>query len=185
MFLVGQLICLLVLVVINGRNFDLTIDPQSFEKIFKVRIRAYLSHFSCLETFLLSFTNSQMVITTTITTMLDQTFAKLSICALYRRIFGVNQVYRRWLYILAAAQCAICLTLVCMQLLLCRPFYKFWDWLVPGECTPWTTLLLVTEPPNSLVDFGLVALAMSMIQPMQLKPNAKWKLRSLFGLGSL
>lgn len=126
-----------------------------------------------------------MVITTTIITMLDQTFAKLSICALYRRIFGVNQVYRRWVYILAAAQCAICLTLVCMQLLLCRPFHKFWDWLIPGQCTPWTTLLLVTEPPNSLVDFGLVALAMAMIRPMQLKPSAKLKLRFLFGLGSL
>lgn len=169
--------------VINGRNFNLTIDPQSFEKIFKVRKTLFA--ISAASIFLLNFRTFQMVITTTITTILDQTFAKLSICALYRRIFGVNQVYRRWVYSLAAAQCAICLTLVCMQLLLCRPFHKFWDWLVPGQCTPWTTLLLVTEPPNSLVDFGLVALAMSMIRPMQLKPNAKWKLRFLFGLGSL
>lgn len=117
--------------------------------------------------------------------MLDQTFAKLSICALYRRIFGVNQMYRRWVYILAAAQCATCLTLVCMQLLQCRPVHKFWDWSAPGECMPWTMTLLATEPPSSLVDFGLVALAMVMIRPMQLKPKSKWKLRFLFGLGSL
>lgn len=169
----------------NGRVLDLTIDPQSFEKIFKVCTRVYLSPFSCLEIFLLSFEKFQMIIAATITTMGDQTFAKLSICALYHRIFGVSQVYRRWVYILAAAQCATCLALVCMELLLCRPFHKFWDWLAPGECTPWTTLLLATEPPNSLIDFALVSLAIVMIRPLQLKPNEKWKLRFLFGLGGL
>lgn len=126
-----------------------------------------------------------MIFASTILTMLDQTFSKLSVCALYRRIFGVNQVYRRWVYILAAAQCATCFTLVCMQILLCRPLHKFWDWAAPGQCMPWTTILLATEPPNSLVDFGLVALAMAVIRPMQLDSKAKWKLRLLFGLGSL
>lgn len=120
-----------------------------------------------------------------IITLLDQTFAKLSICALYRRIFGVNQVYRRWIYLLAAAQCVAYVTFVLMQLLQCRPLRSFWNWLAPGKCMPWTTILLVAGPLNSLVDFGLVALAMAMIRPMKLNSSAKWKLRFLFGLGSL
>lgn len=173
------------LVVVNGRSIDpMTIDPQDFAKIFKVCITILLGCVFCLDIFLLTSV-SQMVLTSTITAMLDQTFAKLSICALYHRIFGVNRVYRHWVYILAAAQCATFTALLCMQLLQCRPLHRFWDWLTPGECMSWTTILLATEPPNSLVDFGLVWLAMLMIRPMQLKPSAKWKLRFLFGLGSL
>lgn len=126
-----------------------------------------------------------MTLADNLVALLDQTFAKLSICALYRRIFGVNQVYRYWIYILAAAQCAVYVALVCMQLLQCRPLHRFWNWLAPGSCMPWTTILVALEPPNSLIDFGLVALAMVMIQPMQLKSSAKWRLRFLFGLGSL
>lgn len=126
-----------------------------------------------------------MVLFGSITTMVDQTFIKLNICALYRRIFGVNQVYRCWVYILAAGQCAICIAFVCMQLLQCRPLQKFWHWPTPGLCTPWTPLLLATEIPNSLVDFGLVALAMAMIRPMKLDSWSKWRLRVLFGMGSL
>lgn len=125
----------------------------------------------------------QLVIAANIVTQLDQTFAKLSICALYHRLFGVNQSYRRWIYFLAATQCASYLGFVCMHLLQCRPLCKFWSW--PGGCMPFTTVLVSMEPPNSLIDFGLVALAMVMIQPIQLKPRVKWKLRILFGLGSL
>ncbi|KAJ0115695.1 hypothetical protein J7T55_010518 [Diaporthe amygdali] len=127
----------------------------------------------------------KMIFPATIFAMLDQTFAKLSICAIYRRTFGVNQVYRRWIYFLAAAQCATWFTLLCIQFLQCQPLHKYWNWLAPGRCMPWTNILLATEPPNSLVDLGLVALAMAMIRPLQLKSSAKWKLRFLFGLGSL
>lgn len=179
---------LLGLVVINGRSIDpMTIDPPSFAKIFKVCITNSFDRVFFLDILLFKLTSAypQMVLTSTITAMLDQTFAKFSICALYHRIFGVNRVYRHWVYILAAAQCATFLALLCMQLLQCRPLHRFWDWLTPGECMSWTTILLATEPPNSLVDFGLVWLAMLMIRPMQLKPSAKWKLRFLFGLGSL
>lgn len=117
--------------------------------------------------------------------MLDQTFAKLSICALYRRIFGVNQSCRRWIYVLAAAQCATYIAYLLMHSLRCRPIHAFWDPLAPGQCMAWTTILLATEPPNSLIDFGLVALAMAMIRSLRLKPNEKWRLRFLFALGSL
>ena len=50
---------------------------------------------------------------------------------------------------------------------------------------PETTILLALEPPNALVDFALVALALAMIRPLQMQSSAKLKLRLLFGLGSL
>lgn len=127
----------------------------------------------------------QMIFTQSIATMLDQTFSKLSVCALYLRIFGVNNAYRRWVYVLAAAQCVTCVEFTCIQFLLCRPLQDFWTSSARRNCMPWTTLLLATEPPNSLIDSGLVALAMVMIRPVQLTSGQKLKLRVLFGLGSL
>ncbi|KAL1882932.1 hypothetical protein Daus18300_000570 [Diaporthe australafricana] len=64
-------------------------------------------------------------------------------------------------------------------------FKAFWDPLAPGQCMAWTTIMLATEPPNSLIDFGLVALAMAMIRSLRLKPDEKWRLRFLFALGGL
>ncbi|KAF7865956.1 hypothetical protein EAF04_006120 [Stromatinia cepivora] len=62
---------------------------------------------------------------------------------------------------------------------------KFWQWWAPGKCIPFSTILVSLEPPNSLIDFALVILALSMIRSLRIKTKAKWKLRFLFGLGSL
>ena len=50
---------------------------------------------------------------------------------------------------------------------------------------PFSTLLLAIEPLNLLIDFALVILAMAMIRSLQMKTQAKWKLRFLLGLGGL
>lgn len=126
-----------------------------------------------------------MVFAADIITMLDQTLAKLSICALYYRIFGVNRAYRPWIYLIGAVQIATYMALLIMQFLQCQPLNKFWRYWVPGYCMPETTILLALEPPNALVDFALVALALAMIRPLQMQSSAKLKLRLLFGLGSL
>lgn len=126
-----------------------------------------------------------MIFVADMITMLDQTFAKLSVCALYHRIFGINLVYRRWIYFLGGFQCATYTALAFIQSFQCRPLNKFWQWWADGECMPFSTILLSLEPPNSLVDFCLVILALVMIRPIQMKSAAKWKLRLLFGLGTL
>lgn len=118
-------------------------------------------------------------------TLLDQSFAKWSICALYYRIFGVKRAYRLWIQGIAAAQLVIYVVLLVIQALQCRPLERFWQWWAPGKCMPFSTILLAVEPPNSLIDFILVILAMSMLHSLQIKPKAKWKLRFLFGLGGL
>ena len=117
--------------------------------------------------------------------MLDQTLAKFSICALYYRIFSINRTYRRWIYVLAALQALVYIALVLIQSFQCRPVNKFWQWWAEGECFPFTTILVALEPPNSLIDFALVILALVMIRSLHVKPSAKLKLRILFGLGSL
>lgn len=90
-----------------------------------------------------------------------------------------------WIYSLAAAQILCYIGLIIMQTLQCRPVNKFWQFWVEGECFPFSWILLVLEIPNSLIDFALVALAMVMIKGIQLRTGSMWKLRFLFGLGSL
>lgn len=127
----------------------------------------------------------KMIFVADMVTLLDQTFSKLSVCALYLRIFGVMQHYRKWIYSLAAAQILCYCGLLIMQPLQCRPINKFWQFWVEGKCFPFSWILLAIEIPNSLIDFALVGLAMVMIKGIQLQTKSMWKLRFLFGLGSL
>ncbi|KAI9695819.1 MAG: hypothetical protein M1820_008413 [Bogoriella megaspora] len=110
---------------------------------------------------------------------------KLSVLALYYRIFGVKRAYRIWIYILGGIQSIWFLFLVIGQLLQCKPLYRYFDITVEGTCTDEGTVILGCEVPNSLVDFAMVVLAMFMIAPLQLSAGTKWKLRVLFGLGGL
>lgn len=126
-----------------------------------------------------------MIFIADIITLLDQCFAKWSICALYYRIFSVNRTYALWIKGVAAVQFALYIVLVIMQSLQCRPLNKFWQWWADGECIPFSTLLLAIDPLNSLIDFVLVGLAMTMIRSLHMKTQAKWKLGFLFGLGGL
>ncbi|CAH0038991.1 unnamed protein product [Clonostachys rhizophaga] len=118
-------------------------------------------------------------------TLLDQTLAKLSICALYLRLFGVKRSNRIWVYILAALQILSYLVLVILQPLQCRPINKFWQYWAEGECLSFSVILAAVEPLNSVIDFALVILAIFMIRSLKMKVDAKWKLCFLFGLGSL
>lgn len=118
-------------------------------------------------------------------TMLDQSLAKWSICALYYRIFSINRSNGRWIWAIALAQGLVNVALFVVQPLQCRPLHKFWEFWADGDCMPFANILVGLEPPNSVIDFALVALAMSMVKPLHLKRSAKWRLRALFGLGSV
>lgn len=117
--------------------------------------------------------------------MLDQSFAKWSVCALYHRMFGMNRQYALWIYVHVAVQAITYTALVILQLLQCRPLNKFWQWWTPGECFPVSTVIVAVEPPNSIIDFTMVLLALFMIRDLQVKIETKWMLRLLCGIGSL
>lgn len=130
-------------------------------------------------------TNVQMIFIANVITLLDQCFAKWSICALYYRIFSVKRVFALCIQGIAAVQLALYIVLVVIQSLQCRPLNRSWQWWASGSCMPFSTVLVAIEPLNSLLDFALVLLAMAMISSLHIKTEAKWKLRFLFGLGGL
>ncbi|KAK2603435.1 hypothetical protein QQS21_004386 [Conoideocrella luteorostrata] len=110
---------------------------------------------------------------------------KLSILALYRRIFGVNRVYRIWIYAFAAFLTIFIVILCITQASQCRPFGRYFDLTIPGKCLSENVIVIGGSVPDSCLDFALVVLAMFMIRQLQLSSSAKWKLRFLFGVGSL
>ncbi|KAJ2987031.1 hypothetical protein NUW58_g4729 [Xylaria curta] len=156
---IGVVLC--VLVVINGRGIDLVDDRVAYEKAFKL---IYVA---------------EMI------TILDQTLAKLSICALYLRIFGINRIYAYYIWLLGILQVAVNIALIIVQFLQCRPLNKFWQYWADGTCISSFTLLASVEPFNSVIDFALVILALVMIRSLNMSRKTKWRLRFLFGLGSL
>jgi hypothetical protein len=110
---------------------------------------------------------------------------KLSVLALYYRIFGVNRAYRIWIYVIGGIQTVLFIIFCTFQALQCKPLARYWDLSIPGTCTDEGVVILGGETPNSLVDFAMVILAMFMIRPRQLASSVKWRLRILFGLGAL
>lgn len=108
---------------------------------------------------------------------------KLSVLALFHRIFGVRRAYRIWIYILGGFQTILSLVFCVFQALQCRPISKYFDRSVPGTCQDDGLVVISGETPNSLVDFAMVVLAMAMIRPRQLPSATKWRLRVLFGFG--
>lgn len=108
---------------------------------------------------------------------------KLSVLALYYRIFGIKRSHRIWIYILAAAMIALIAALCILQALLCIPIGRYFDPSIPGTCKSSGLLVIIGETPSSFLDFAMVALAIVMIRPLHLSSRLKWRLTFLFGLG--
>ncbi|KAI0112011.1 hypothetical protein GGR51DRAFT_557192 [Nemania sp. FL0031] len=115
----------------------------------------------------------------------QQLFAKLSIMALYHRMFGVNQKFARYIYALIIYHVTLIIAVTFLLGFHCRPLPKFWNPLLPGQCIEEGTFIAVSESINSFGDFLLVALAVAMVNTLQVKPAVKRKLAFLFGLGIL
>ncbi|KAK7994638.1 hypothetical protein PG991_016226 [Apiospora marii] len=108
---------------------------------------------------------------------------KLSVLALYYRIFSIRRGYKIWIFALGACQLVLVVVACVLQAFQCRPIAMYWNPSVPGQCTPPGQVALIGETPNSLIDFAMVSLAIVMIRSLQLPQTTKLKLQFLFGLG--
>lgn len=117
--------------------------------------------------------------------VLQQLFAKFSIMALYYRLFRVNRKFSLCIYALMIYHMAWVVAMSVMFSVQCQPLNRFWNPLIPGKCIDETTTIAVVESINSFGDFLLVALAMSMVRILQISQSNRWKLRILFGSGTL
>lgn len=115
----------------------------------------------------------------------QQTFAKLSLLALYYRIFNVNRKFVICVYAIGGIQLGWGIGTYVAHWAECTPIAHMWDRTIPGTCLNNTYFLVVGETINSLIDFALVGLAVWIVQSLQMKTSVKLKLSVIFALGGL
>ncbi|PHH61184.1 hypothetical protein CDD81_707 [Ophiocordyceps australis] len=116
---------------------------------------------------------------------LQQLFAKLSLLCLYYRLFYIRRAFVRCIYILGALQLIWSIATFMVHWFLCSPPQKLWDKKLPGSCINAPAFLAAGEPPNSLMDFALIAMAIWIVQSLHMTTATKVKLSFLFALGGL
>jgi hypothetical protein len=113
----------------------------------------------------------------------QQTLAKCSILCLYRRIFGINKSFRKWINIISLIQFLYFLTTFVGSILICLPIQKYWtSGMRQGHCISLAYFNTGVETINSSLDFAMVALALLMLRGVQIEVATKFKLGLVFAL---
>ncbi|KAI1115191.1 hypothetical protein F5Y14DRAFT_411434 [Nemania sp. NC0429] len=115
----------------------------------------------------------------------QQLFVKLSILALYYRLFKVHRACALCIYALVAYHVLLTIGASLFLAFQCYPLLKWFNPLAPGRCVSEGTFVAVTESINSFGDFLIVILAVTMVRWLQMPASTKRKLSFLFGLGIL
>ena len=111
------------------------------------------------------------------------TAIKVSILHFYITIFGSNKSFRYITYATMALPISFGVGNTLMAFLICRPFAKNWDPLLPGVCGSDIDSVLATSVINLSIDVIIVILPMPILWRLQMATSRKVALTFLFGLG--
>lgn len=111
---------------------------------------------------------------------MNQNFAKLSLLALYYRLFSVNRAFVKWIWAIGIIQMCWFMAMFWIRWFMCTPVAKVWEPTLPGHCIDSNVLLVAGEAVNSPIDFVMVALAVYMVRSLKVSHAARWKLSSTF-----
>lgn len=115
----------------------------------------------------------------------NPTFAKLSLLALYYRIFLVNLTFLRCIWSLVVLQVCWFLAMFLCRALVCISVEKVWNTTASGRCLNVPVLLAVDWSVNAALAFAMVALGMFMVRTLAMSTSSKLKVGLLFILGGL
>ncbi len=115
----------------------------------------------------------------------QQLFAKLSLLALYYRLFSVDQVFVVLTYAVGAVQSLWFIAEYFDRWFTCTPVRKVWEPLIEGHCINQSASLAVSETFNSGIDFVMIGMAIYMVRQLNVSFPNKLKLGILFALGGL
>lgn len=116
---------------------------------------------------------------------INQTAAKLSLLALYYRIFSVNRTFVYWVYGMAVTHICWFMAMFWIRWFMCTPVARVWDPSLPGHCIDSNLLLAVGEAINSVLDFAMIALAIWVVRSLKVSTKNRWKLSFLFAIGGV
>ena len=112
-------------------------------------------------------------------------FAKLSLLALYWRIFSKDTRFRILLYVTTASCIAWMVACLFATVLKCVPISAAWDVLERGNCINFNLFFIIIEPINVVLDLVIILLPLFFIKELQLKTRMKVTLGIIFLLGGL
>jgi len=115
----------------------------------------------------------------------NQTFAKLSILALYYRVFSADQPFVYMTYAVATLQILWFIPMFIERFLVCNPPAKLWNPSMPGFCVNSQAVVAATESTNSFIDFVMVGMAIFVASKLRIPTSKKLELSILFVLGGL
>ncbi|ORY71957.1 uncharacterized protein BCR38DRAFT_418509 [Pseudomassariella vexata] len=113
----------------------------------------------------------------------NQTFAKLSLLALYYRFFSSSRKFAYWVYFVGTAQVMWYISIFWVRWFACLPVSSTWDLTEAGTCINQNAFFASTESINSAIDFVMVGMAIWMVKSLRLSIKTKWQLSFVFMLG--
>ncbi|QSZ33050.1 hypothetical protein DSL72_002635 [Monilinia vaccinii-corymbosi] len=110
------------------------------------------------------------------------TFSKLSLLALYWRIFRGST--RQWPIIAAVvANIVWMLVTVLISVFICSPIRGFWDFKIPSKCLPYHTGYIINEALTIALDVVVLAMPAYFISSIKRSLSQKISISSTFLLG--
>lgn len=94
-------------------------------------------------------------------------------------------MFRNTTYAVAAVVISFGIGAILQAFLLCRPFAKNWNPLLPGVCGSSTQTILAEAIINMIIDVAIMILPMPLIWRLQMAQRRKVTLTMIFGLGSM
>ena len=114
---------------------------------------------------------------------LANTSIKISIVHLYITIFRSNKVFLKAAYGEMILVMAFGIAQILNFFLLCHPFAKNWDLLLPGDCGDKNRSSIAVSACNVAIDLTIIILPMPMIWGLQMATRRKIELTIAFALG--
>ena len=99
--------------------------------------------------------------------------------------FGLGKVFRYTTYVVMAFVLSFGIGLILQAFLICRPFAKNWDPLLPGTCGSSTAVFLAGGIINIVIDLTMIILPMPLVWQLQMSQQRKSALSAVFALGTL
>ncbi|KAF3018237.1 hypothetical protein E8E14_013227 [Neopestalotiopsis sp. 37M] len=115
----------------------------------------------------------------------QQLFAKLSLLALYHRLFFIDKVFVTATYTVGIVQILWFIAEYFDRWFTCTPVRKVWEPAIAGHCINQSASLAVSETVNSGIDFVMIIMALYMVRKLKVALATRIKLGFLFALGGL
>lgn len=132
-----------------------------------------------------SFYIIQLVVAIQILWIIASGLVKLSILALYLRIFNVLKYIRLGAWTLIILDLIWLISVTVAHGLECTPVAKIWDNNLPGHCLNTVALFMIGSIIDVVMDFLILLLPLPAIMRLQMGLHKKISLVVIFALGGL